>query len=200
MDLDVNQKNREQVTFNSQEVYFGYSFGEVPSLSDGSGRPARREHGQDFTQSLADVFQFRGGARWKRQRGLFSIPFDLRSKVLAGAGDGKTFFVKEFLDAQNALYILMTVHSLSGTAFHRLKLGKFSFPETQNVGGEAAETGDFTDAKVKFLWDHHVGGPCRLGDGSGAQAHRDSGSYAGRGKKRIFPTRVSSTTGLLAQP
>jgi hypothetical protein len=120
--------------------------------------------------------------------------------MLACACDGKTFFVKKFLDAQNAFYILVTVHPLPSAAFNRLELGKFRFPEAQNIGGQAAEAGDFAYAKVKFLWNHHIGGASGLGDGSGAQAHRGFWKLRQSGKNRIFPTRVSSTTGLLAQP
>jgi hypothetical protein len=93
--------------------------------------------------------------------------------MLARAGDGKTFFVKKFLDSQNTFYILVPVHSLPRAAFNRFELRKFRFPEAQNVSGEAAEAGDFANAKVEFLWDHHIGGAGGLGDGSSAQAHRE---------------------------
>jgi hypothetical protein len=115
--------------------------------------------------------------------------------MLACACDGKTFFVKKFLDAQNAFYILVTVHPLPSTAFNRLELGKFRFPEAQNIGGQAAEAGDFAYAKVKFLWNHHIGGAGGLGDGSGAQAHRGFWKLRQSGKNRISPPEFLARPG-----
>ena len=120
--------------------------------------------------------------------------------MLACASNGKTFFVKKFLDAQNTFYVLVAVHSLPGAAFDRLELGKFSFPEAQNVGRQAAKTGDFANAKVKFLRDHHIGGPGGLGDGSGAQAHRGSGSDAGWGKVPHSPPEFLARPGFWHNP
>src|SRR5207244_12483282 len=120
--------------------------------------------------------------------------------MLAGAGDGKTFFVEKLLDAQNTFDVFVTVHSLSSAALDRLELGKFSFPETQDIGRQTAEASDFANAKVKFFWDHHLGGPGGLGDGSGAQAHQDSGSEAGRGKNRISPLEFLARSGFWHNP
>jgi hypothetical protein len=205
--LDVNQKKPGKVTFNSQE-----SISVKTRLGTGRGRvsqgsrevvqvlPTAGQHGKDFTQSLANVFQLRSGARRERQRGLFFVSLDFCPKMLACAGNGKSLFVKKFLDAQNAFDVFMPVHSLSGAAFDWLELGKFSFPEAQNVGRQAAEASDFANAKVKFLWDHHIGGPGGLGDGSGAQAHRGSGNDAGRGKIRISPPEFLARPGFWHNP
>jgi hypothetical protein len=172
-DLDVNQKKSGGVTFNSQEsisVNAPLEPGECHfnQGSGGSALAAGCEHSENFAQSLANVFQFCSGTGREREGGLFLVPLDLCPKVLACAGNGETFFVKKFLNAQNTFYVFVTVHSLPRAAFDRLELGEFSFPEAQNIGRQAAETGDLADPKIKFLWDHHIGGPGGLGDGSGA--------------------------------
>ena len=71
---------------------------------------------------------------WEGQRGLLLVGLVLHSQVLAGAGDGETFLVKQFLDAQHAFDVLVAVHALAGAALDRLQVGELGFPEAQDVG------------------------------------------------------------------
>src|ERR1700676_3043247 len=85
--------------------------------------------------------------------------------MLPRSGNGETFLIKKFLDAQNVLHIFVAIHSLAGAAFNRPKLWELSFPETQDIGGQTAKLGDFSDAEIKFVRDHHIGGLCGFGRG-----------------------------------
>src|SRR5215472_7694101 len=71
--------------------------------------------------------------------------------MLARASDGESFFVEQLLDAQHVLDVFAAIHALSGIAFDRFQQGEFSFPEAQDVGGQAAELGDFADAEVELF-------------------------------------------------
>jgi hypothetical protein len=108
---------------------------------------------QNFAQALADVLQFCSGVHGKRDSRLSLVGFDFRAQLLTGAGDGESFFVEQLLDAQDALDIASPIHSLAGAAFDGIELGEFGFPETEHIGGQTAEGGDFADAEVEFVGD-----------------------------------------------
>src|SRR5580692_1292790 len=73
--------------------------------------------------------------------------------------DGKPFLIKKLFYAQDIFDVFMAIHALSGTALHRLELWKLGFPETQHIGRQPAQLGDLSDAEIKLIRDHHIGGP-----------------------------------------
>ncbi len=125
----------------------------LEKLNGKNSAGAAVEDVQDFAQALADVLQFGGGASGERDGGLRLVGFNFGAQLLAGAGDGESFFVEQLLDAKNALDVASPIHSLAGTAFNRLELGEFGFPEAKHVGGQAAESGYFANAEVEFVGD-----------------------------------------------
>jgi hypothetical protein len=77
---------------------------------------------------------------------------------LPRAGNGVALVVEEALDAQSHFNIATAVETLAGASLVRFELRKFALPETQDVGGNVAEFGDFADAKVELVRD--VGPGC----------------------------------------
>lgn len=86
---------------------------------------------------------------------LFLLDLVLFAHVLPGARDGVALFVQKLLDAHNAFDIAPPIHALACAALYRLKLRKFRFPETQYVGGQAAQARDLTDPEVQLFRDHN---------------------------------------------
>ncbi len=78
--------------------------------------------------------------------------------MLTRAGDGESFFVKQLLDAQHAFDVLAPIHALAGAALHRLELRELGFPETQHVGRQMAQTGNFSDAEIELFRNQNIGG------------------------------------------
>src|ERR1700722_2669108 len=76
--------------------------------------------------------------------------------------DGKAVFVEKLLDPYHRFHVALTVHALPGAAFDGLELRKLGFPETQHVGRQAAEIGDFANAEIELVRDNDLGGPRRL--------------------------------------
>ena len=99
------------------------------------------------------MLQFGGGASGEGDGGLRFVGLDFGAQLLACAGDGESFFVKQLLDAENAFDVAAAIHALAGAAFDGLELGELCFPEAEHVGGQAAEGGDFADAEVEFVGD-----------------------------------------------
>ena len=62
---------------------------------------------------------------------------------------------------KGGLYVAATVEALAGAAFVGLELRELTLPKAQNVGGDVAELGDFSDAEVELVRD--VGPGCRVG-------------------------------------
>jgi hypothetical protein len=88
----------------------------------------------------------------------------------------------------------MAIHALAGAALDRLEMGKLGLPKAQNVGRQAAELGDLSDAKIKLIRDDHVGGPEVGAGGLVAGSRRGSGS--GRHRVEVvshFLARVSAS-------
>src|SRR4051794_12795144 len=99
------------------------------------------------------MFQVRGRVSGEWEWRLFLIRLGFCAQLLARARDSEPFLVEKFLDPQDVFNVFPPVHPLAGVALHRFELRKFGFPETQNIGRQAAETSDFTDAEVKLLRD-----------------------------------------------
>jgi len=109
---------------------------------------ARGEDGQDFLQTLANLTQI--GRRLSREgkRRLFFVTLAFVAQMLTCPRDGVSLFVKQLLDADHILDVPPAVHALAGAALDGFQLREFRLPETQDIGGKAAESGDFADAEI----------------------------------------------------
>jgi hypothetical protein len=72
---------------------------------------------------------------------------------LPRSGNGVALVVEEALDAQSHFHIATAIETLSGAALMRFELRKLALPETQDIGGNVAEPGDFADAEVELVRD-----------------------------------------------
>ena len=88
---------------------------------------------------------------------LAEFPFD----DLPGAGDGVALVVEEGLDVEGRFYVAAAIKALAGAAFVGLELGELALPEAEDVGGNVAEFGDFSDTEVELVRD--VGPGCGVG-------------------------------------
>src|SRR5258708_32439517 len=70
---------------------------------------------------------------------------------LPRAGNGVTLAVEEAFDAQRHLNIATAIETLAGAALVWFELRKLALPETQDVGRNVTESGDFTDAEVQLV-------------------------------------------------
>ena len=111
------------------------------------------EHSEDFFEAVAQAFQLIGRVAGKRQGRLGLFDLEIGPQLLAGAGDGETFFIQELLDLENSFHIFAPVHALSGAALHRLELRELRFPEPKNVSRQAAEVRNLADAEVELVWN-----------------------------------------------
>jgi hypothetical protein len=146
------------------------------------------------------MFDIGSGWRRKRQGRLRFVGFHFRPQVLARSGDREAFLVEKLFDMQNVLDVFAAVHALSGAALYRLELGKFGFPEAQNVRRQMTETGNFTDTKIKFVGDQYVTGlHLALGRGFIAGAHQHFRNGVCRGRRKLH-TRIFTTTQPREQP
>jgi len=109
----------------------------------------------------------RGEWQWR----LFLIALGFGPQLLARSCYGEAFLVEELLDPQDTLNIFAPIHALAGAALYRLQLRKFRLPKTQHVRRQAAQAGNFADAKVELLRNHHLGGLGGLRGGFAAGAH-----------------------------
>jgi hypothetical protein len=145
------------------------------------------------------MFDIRGGRRGKRKGRLRLISFHFGSQMLARASNREAFLIEQLFDVQNVFDVLAAIHALSGAAFHRLELGEFCLPESQNVRGQVAKAGNFADAEIKFVGNQHVAGlHLRRSFGAGAHQHFKNGVC--RGRRLKLPHRVSITDGPQEQP
>jgi hypothetical protein len=131
---------------------------------------AGRKHGKDVAQTLSDVFQVRRGTDRERQRTLFFVAFYFFAQLLAGAGNGESFLVKQPLDMQHVFNVFAAIHSLPGTAFNRLQLRKFRLPKAQNVGWKPTEAGYFANPEIQSVRNHNVGSLTNFDGGFAAGA------------------------------
>jgi hypothetical protein len=143
---------------------------------------ASGEQAENVFQSLADVLEI-GGTLGKRQGSLFLVGLAFDAELLAGAGNGEAFLVKQFLDAQNTLDIFVAVHALTGAAFDWFEVGELGLPEAQDVGGQSAEVRDFPDTEVEFFWNDDVRGS-EMGAG-GFVTRTQRGSRGGRHRVKV---------------
>ena len=77
---------------------------------------------------------------------------------LPRAGNGVALVIEKAFDAQSHFHIATAVQTLPGAALVRFELRKLALPETQDVGGNIAEPGDFADAEVELVRDVGPGG------------------------------------------
>ena len=77
---------------------------------------------------------------------------------LPRAGDGVALVVEKAFDAQSHLDVTAAVETLSGAALVGFELRKLALPETEDIGWNVAESGDFADAEVELVRD--VGPGC----------------------------------------
>ena len=86
---------------------------------------------------------------------LFRPPGFHLLQSLFSAGNGKFFFIKQFLDFQDQLQVfpaveaLLRVRAAGGNDF------EFRFPVTQNIGFNAGDVADFTDLIIELLGDRN---------------------------------------------
>src|SRR5579875_1041404 len=73
--------------------------------------------------------------------------------MFAGPRNGESFLVEEALDFENGLDVLAAVQALARGALHRLKRGKFGFPEAQNESLGARQAAHFADAEQTLFGD-----------------------------------------------
>src|SRR5580692_12429133 len=119
--------------------------------------------------------------------------------MLPRTGNGEPLLIKKFLYAQYIFDVFVPIHALPGAALDWFELGELSFPETQDIRGQTTQLSNFSDAKIKLVRDHHVGGLGGFGRGFVARAHWGSRSGLHRSCASL-PIRVSSTTGPSEQP
>jgi hypothetical protein len=67
---------------------------------------------------------------------------------LPRAGNGVALVIEKAFDAQSHFHVATAVQTLPGAALMGFELRKLTLPETQDVGGNIAEPGDFADAEV----------------------------------------------------
>lgn len=98
-----------------------------------------------------------GGAFDGKGQLRFAVP-EFAFEDLPGAGDGVALVVEETLDAQGHFDVATSIEALAGAAFVRLELRELALPEAKDVGGDVAEFGNLTDAKVELVRDVGPGG------------------------------------------
>src|SRR6185312_16322342 len=117
--------------------------------------------------------------------------------MLARPGNGESFFVKQFLNAQNAFNVLAAIHSLAGAALNRLELWELGLPKAQHIRRQMAKRGNFSDAKIKALGNFHF----RVLFGFGHDAYScqllncTSSEAAPTPSSRFYHHAASETTG-----
>jgi hypothetical protein len=84
--------------------------------------------------------------------------FQLGFEDLTCAWNSVALVVKEALDAQGHFNVAAAIETLAGAALVRFELGKLALPESQDVGWDIAEPGDFSDAKVELIRNVRSGG------------------------------------------
>jgi hypothetical protein len=134
-------------------------------VDGGSGYGGFREQGVEIAKLFLDLAQLLGVDRgrtvfdgeWKLRFLLAELAFD----NLTCSGDSVALVVKEGLDVKGSLYIAAAIEALASAAFVGLELRELALPETEDVGGNVAEFGDFADAEVELVRD--VGPGCRVG-------------------------------------
>jgi hypothetical protein len=88
---------------------------------------------------------------------LWFFVLQLSLEDLPGAGNGISLAIEEAFDAQRHFNVATAIETLAGAAFVRFELRKLALPEAEDVGGNVAEFGDFTDAEVELVRDVRPG-------------------------------------------
>src|SRR6201993_4857456 len=120
--------------------------------------------------------------------------------MLASARNGVSLFIEQLLDAHDVLDISAPVHALAGAALHRLQLREFRFPETQDIGGKTAESGNFADSEIELLRNLDLAGPARFAVAFFFWSHSACQTWGRVAGRPDFPLSVSSMTRALEQP
>jgi hypothetical protein len=105
-----------------------------------------------------------GGGVVNGEGELWFFVLQLRLEHLPGAGNGVTLAVEKAFDPQRHLNIATAIETLAGAALVGFQLRKFALPETQHVGWNVAESGDFTNAEVELVRDVRPGWRGRFTD------------------------------------
>src|ERR1700751_5414111 len=128
------------------------------------------EKGQDSQEFLVQIEEefamrarcrFAAGVRGGRFRARFAldrrrvsaaVPTGKICKMLAGTGDGETFFVEQAFDFKNGFDVVAAVEAMSAGTFHRLQRREFRLPVAQDEGLRGRQTAHFADAEKALLW------------------------------------------------
>src|SRR5580765_7219588 len=127
--------------------------------------------------------------RWKRERYLVLDRGRFHPQLLARAGNRESLFVQQLLDPQHRFHIFAAIHTLPGAALYRLELRKLGLPKPQHVSGQAAQSGNFSDAEIELVRNNDVV-LCRPGLGFHLSSHANSNWADWPDRK---PIGVSST-------
>src|SRR5882724_192116 len=76
--------------------------------------------------------------------------------MLARTGNGEALAVEQVFDLDDHFHIATAVVPLSGAAFDGMQLRVFAFPETQDVRGQPAQAGNFTDPEIELVRNQDV--------------------------------------------
>ena len=121
--------------------------------------------------------------------------------MLASARNGVSLFIEQLLDAHDVLDIPAPVHALARAALHRLQLREFRFPETQDIGGKTAESGNLADSEIELLRNLDLAGPACFAVAFSFRSHSACQTWRKDRRKARFPvSSVSSMTRALEQP
>jgi hypothetical protein len=71
--------------------------------------------------------------------------------MLAGALDGKPPIIQQMLDFQNQPDVFLGIETLTGGGALRTHFLEFSFPKSQDVGGNSRYFADFANAEIEFV-------------------------------------------------
>ena len=98
------------------------------------------------------------------QSELWFFVLQLSFEYLSCAGNGVSLAVEQAFDAQCHFNIAPAIEALAGASLVGLELRKLALPETQDVGRNVAESGDFTDTEVELVRDVRPGWRGRFAD------------------------------------
>jgi len=72
-------------------------------------------------------------------------------EILTGPFNGESLVVKQPLDFQDGIDILLGVGPVTGAVFARREVGKFCFPITQDIRLQAGDLTDLADGIIQFF-------------------------------------------------
>lgn len=72
-------------------------------------------------------------------------------EILTGPFNGESLVVKQPLDFQDGIDILLGIGPVTGAVFAWREVGKFRFPITQNIRLKAGDFTDLADGIIQFF-------------------------------------------------